>query len=102
MADKIPYLFERGDALFFRRRIPPRLQALAGLAEWKLTLGRAGLARSSALMEVSVLTEATDRAVAALERGVRPSPTLLQDALDALYPARAVKMSPTVWIGFQI
>jgi integrase len=96
MAAKIPYLFERGDTLLFRRRIPPRLQPLAGTSEWKLSLGKSGVDSARVLIEVRALTEVTDLAVGKMERGLAPSASLLRDALDTLYPARSAPVAPTV------
>jgi integrase len=96
MTLKVPYLFKRGDALVFRRRVPPRLQKLADVSEWKLSLGKAGADQSALLLEVRALTEATDRALASLKRGEPCPSTLLQDVLDRLHPGRTQRAVPTV------
>lgn len=88
MPDKIPYLFERNDALYFRRRVPKRFHALAGCTEWKAALGRRKGGLTQTLLELRLLAETTDAALAALHRNETVSAALVQNALSALYPER--------------
>ncbi len=88
MTHQLPYLFERNGAFYFRRRIPARFHALAGCSEWKLALGQDRSQRSQTLLELRVLTEATDAAMATLRRQEPVSRSLLKETLARLYPER--------------
>ena len=88
MTHQLPYLFERNGAFYFRRRIPARYHALAGCSEWKLALGRDHTHRSQTLLELRVLTEATDAAMAALRRNEPVNRLIPKEALARLYPER--------------
>ncbi|MGX6646402.1 tyrosine-type recombinase/integrase [Maricaulaceae bacterium MS644] len=83
---QIPFLTERNGTLFFRRRVPARFRDRTGFHEWKRALGRETADSSRIRLELRVLTEATDEALARLERGLPVSSSLLEAALAALYP----------------
>jgi hypothetical protein len=85
-ATNLPFLTERNGSLIFRRRIPAKLREVAGQYEWKRALGRGSRDNSRIRLELRLLTEATDEAVAQLERGIPVQPDLLEQALRALYP----------------
>ena len=89
MPTNIPYLSTRQGILYFRRRVPPRHQAEAGSHEWKKALGRAQPGDRRIRVELRLLTEATDEALALLERGQAVSRRLLDDTLAAAYPSAA-------------
>ncbi|WP_417480508.1 tyrosine-type recombinase/integrase [Maricaulis maris] len=96
MKTKLPYLFERNGSYFFRRRVPERFRARAGCHEWKHRLGPSARDDAALLMELRVLTDATDRAIATLGRGSAPALCFLQTAWDTLYPECAAEAVPTL------
>lgn len=96
MNTKLPYLFQKNGAYFFRRRVPERFRARAGCHEWKHRLGPSARDDASLLMELRVLTDATDRAIAGLGRGSAPAQGFLQAAWEALYPECAAEAVPTL------
>ena len=83
---KIPFLTDRNGTLFFRRRVPERFRDRLGFYEWKRALGRDSIRSPRVQLELRLLTEATDEALAKLERGLPIRPDLLDEALRALYP----------------
>ena len=85
---QIPFLTERNGTLIFRRRVPARFRDSAGFHEWKRALGRSSADSSRIRLELRVLTEATDEALARLERGLPVSSSVLDDALAVLYPGQ--------------
>jgi len=95
-AARIPFLTERSGTLFFRRRVPPRFQDRVGLHEWKRALGRGSADNPRIRLELRLLTESTDEALAQLERGKAVRSDLLDQALRALYPEQAASSIQTV------
>ena len=85
----LPYIHDRNGYVWFRRRIPTRHHEQMGLHEWKRSLGRGALSNPRICLEARVLTDATDEALALLNRGQSVSRSLLDDALLTLYPERA-------------
>ncbi|MCP2680649.1 hypothetical protein NHF45_14040 [Maricaulaceae bacterium NA33B04] len=85
---KIPFLTDRDGTLLFRRRVPDRYRDLAGFYEWKRALGRGSASNPRIRLELRLLTEATDEALALLERGQTVPTDLLERALEPLYPAQ--------------
>lgn len=85
---EVPYIHTRNGHIWFRRRVPERHRACIGLQEWKRSLGRSSLSNPRIRLEARVLTDATDEALAQLERGLEVSRSCLEDALNALYPSR--------------
>lgn len=83
---KIPFLTDRNGTLFFRRRVPARFRDRLGFYEWKRALGRDSIRSPRVQLELRLLTEATDEALAKLERGLPIRPDLMDEALRALYP----------------
>lgn len=86
---QIPFLTERNGTLIFRRRVPARLRDRTGFYEWKRALGRGNVLSPRIQLELRLLTEATDEAVARLERGLPVRADILDEALKALYPEQA-------------
>lgn len=86
MKTKLPYLFERNGSYFFRRRVPDRFRARAGCREWKYRLGVSARDDAALVMELRVLSEASEAAIALMRRGQAPAHDFLQTAWDALYP----------------
>ena len=97
MTSKIKYLTQRGDTLFFRRRVPPALQGLAGRHEWKIAIGPKSSDQQMLMIELRTFTEATDKAVARLKRGQRVQSDLLEQARLELYPSAQLELDPD-WI----
>lgn len=93
---QIPFLTERNGTLIFRRRIPARFRDRAGFYEWKRALGRDSIRSPRIRLELRLLTEATDEALAKLERGLPIRPDLLDGALKALYPEQAQSIIQTL------
>lgn len=93
---QIPFLTERNGTLIFRRRVPLRFRERAGFYEWKKALGRESERSPHIRLELRLLTEATDEALAKLERGLPIRPDLLDVALQALYPSQAQATIQTI------
>jgi integrase len=93
---KLPYLSNHNGTYVFRRRIPERFQSRAGRVEWKLALGRVGGDAQRIRVELRVLTEATDEAIAALARGQLIDAELLERSIRKLYPTQHKPLSPSL------
>ncbi|WP_421789865.1 tyrosine-type recombinase/integrase [Hyphobacterium sp.] len=80
MSLKISYLHSRAGRLYFRRRIPDELHALAGQREWKLSLGLNVGQEREASNRVLELVAQTDAALDRLVSGIPTTLTLRRTA----------------------
>ena len=80
MSLKISYLHSRAGRLYFRRRIPDELHALAGQREWKLSLGLCVGQEREASNRILELVEQTDAALDRLALGIPTTLTLRRTA----------------------
>ena len=80
MSLKISYLHSRAGRLYFRRRIPDELHALAGQREWKLSLGLCVGQEREASNRILELVAQTDAALDRLASGIPTTLTLRRTA----------------------